>query len=167
MSTNYYLHRHIPRKTLQKIKSLVSDEFIYNGQLQQILDDFKPIHIGKASAGWQFCFDHNDWKYYDKTKKSIRTFIINELLEGGQLVDEYGKPTTLVRLWDIVEKNKDGLNSKTNYELERKEWEEYQLNPEKFTDRYFKPHPPSTLELQYPDILTDEGLRFAYSTDFC
>lgn len=134
METNYYLRRAIHLPKLKELKELVNPEDIYNGSLQKALEEVKSIHIGKSSTNGQFCFDHNNWKYYDKTKKGIRTFLIDELLDGGKIVDEHGNFISLIRLWEIVEKSIDVS---------------------------------STLELQYPDMITDEGLRFAYSTNFC
>lgn len=167
MGTNYYVQKAIRPSKIEEIKNLVTPENLYNGKLQEAINEFEEIHIGKSSCGWQFCFDHNDWKYYDKTKESINKFISDEILKGGKFIDEYGDSITLKDFWDMVESKKDGFNLKSAYEQELKEYREYQIDPDKFKDRYFKPRCPSLDYTDYPETITNEGLRFSYSTDFC
>lgn len=167
MGTNYYVRKGIRLSKLKELKKLVNPKDIYNGNLQMALGEFEGIHIGKSSYGWQFCFDHNNWKYYDKTRESINNFIWNELCKGGSFVDEYGESITLKDFWEMVDSKKDGLTQETAYKLELEKWKEYSVNPKKFSNRYFKPYPPTDYSKEYPEIITDEGLRFSYSTDFC
>lgn len=166
MGTNYYLRRNIPLPKLERLKKLVNPKDIYSSKLQEALNEFQEIHIGKSSYGWQFLFDHNNWKYYDKTKDSINQFISDELLKGGQFVNEYDEEVTLKDFWDIVESKKDGLTLKSAYEKELEEWRDYQANPTKYADRPFIPHYPRPDYIDYPETITDEGLRFSDSTDF-
>ena len=42
------------------------------------LKEENQVHIGKRSCGWKFLFNHNNWEYYDYTKKSINDFFGNE-----------------------------------------------------------------------------------------
>lgn len=166
MGTNYYLRKHIPLPKLERIKKLVNPTDIYDGKLQEALEEFQEIHIGKSSCGWQFLFDHNNWQYYDKTKASINQFICEEILKGGQFVNEYGEEVSLKDFWELVESKKDGLTLKTSYEKELEEWKDFQVNPIKYADRPFKPYYPQPNYINYPEIITDEGLRFSDTTDF-
>lgn len=42
------------------------------------------VHLGKRSGGWQFAWNHNDWKYY---RNKLELF---EFIREGRVVDEYG-----------------------------------------------------------------------------
>lgn len=171
MSTNYYLYRKIPETTKEKLRSLISEETIYDGSLQEALEDYKPIHIGHSAVGWQFCFDHNDCKYYNKSHDSINAFLEKEITEGGKLVDEYGTEITVEQLWDKVKQAQDGWNLQSYYQYELEKYRRYCAHPQEFVDvpDELKPHRPSDFILNHPDIFSDDEwhLRFADTTDFC
>lgn len=158
MGMNYSLYRHIPKTDIDSLKCLVNEENIYNGNLADNLERFKPIHIGKSSRGWQFLFDHNNWQYYEGTKASINAFLQDEIFKGGRIIDESLDEITLKELWEIVEFHKDGLNAKSGYEHDLKIWQEYKSNPDKFKNAYFKPVKPITWDNL--EIISD-GLRFS------
>ena len=42
------------------------------------------VHLGKRSGGWQFAWNHQNWKYYS-TKEDLFNFI-----KSGRVVNEYG-----------------------------------------------------------------------------
>lgn len=42
------------------------------------------IHLGKSSAGWQFCFQYNGGKYYKNFKE------MKDWLRDKEIEDEYG-----------------------------------------------------------------------------
>lgn len=52
MGTNYYVRKAIRPSKLEELKKLVNPEDIYNGKLNEALEEFKEIHIGKSSYGW-------------------------------------------------------------------------------------------------------------------
>lgn len=166
MGTNYYVRKGIRPSKIKELKKLVNPEDIYNGNLQEALGEFHEIHIGKSSLGWQFCFDHNNGEYYDRTRKSINNFIQHELDNGGSFVDEYGKPVTLEEFWKLVDSKKGGFTQETAYRHNLEEWKNYMPHPAFYEDRYFKPMPPTDYSKNYPETITDEGLRFASYTDF-
>lgn len=166
MGTNYYIVKHIRSSKLEEIKNLVTEENIYNGKLIDALNEFKKIHLGKSSVGWQFLFDHNNREYYETNKESINDFIKTELQNGGKLIDEYGEKIPIDIFWKIVDDHKDGFDLRSNYYYELERWNEYKNNPEKFKDEYSKPHKPFPDYMNFPEVF-DDGLRFAFSTDFC
>lgn len=163
MGTNYYIRKHLRPSKLKELKDLVNEESIYNGELNKALEDFKEIHIGKKSVGWRFCFDHNNWKYFNETRNSIKNFLEKEINEGGKLVDEYNVTINLKDFWDIVDNSKDGFIGESYYNYEKTRYEDYLKNPEKYKEEFFKPSKP----ISFPEIITEEGLRFCNSTDFC
>jgi len=170
MSRNYYLRPKIDSRTLDKIKECVTEQCIYDGSLRTVLEDYNEIHLGKSSCGWQFCFDHNDWKYFEPAKQSIERFIHKTLSEGGSLVDEYGSPVSEQGFWEIVDEHKDGWNLQSFYDEQLKKWNEYLVNPEKFADHVLKPYEPKEwLIKNHPDIFSKDGhnLWFAHNTGFC
>jgi hypothetical protein len=46
------------------------------------------VHLGKRSGGWQFAWNHQNWKYYS-TKEELFNFI-----KSGRVVNEYGDEVT-------------------------------------------------------------------------
>lgn len=142
MGTNYYfIPKHDELAEIQKAHELV-DERRWNDLIDFIENDItEKIHIGKSSMGWQFLFNHNNGKYYAKTRKSIDDFIRGE----GNLVDEYGENITPDDFWNIVDNHKDGLNS-------------YTCDENSLISRAY-----------CHDTFSEDGenLRFACSTEFC
>lgn len=78
------------------------------------------IHIGKSSGGWKFLFNHNNWKYYDYSRKSINTF----LESCDYIYDEYDRRITVEEFWALVDSKKDGFTGKSYSEYEVKQAEE-------------------------------------------
>lgn len=77
------------------------------------LDD--PIHIGKASVGWQFLFASND-SYYEDTRDSIESFIRKAVKHGTYcLEDEYGQSMTPDEFWTEYVDNRKDLKSSGDY----------------------------------------------------
>lgn len=64
------------------------------------------VHIGKSSHGWQFLFNHNDWKYFSREDK--RSFV--EFFENGIIIDETGQVWEHADFWLMVNQKKDLLN---------------------------------------------------------
>lgn len=169
MSTNYYLRRKIPTARLKEIKGLVNDEGIYGGKLDEALSKFHEIHIGKSSMGWQFLFNHNDGKYYKKTRDSIDSFLRAEVGKGGKLVNEYGDEMSIDRFWNMVQVHKDGFDLKSYYKYNCDRWRNYQEHPEEYGDNAFKPARPVDFSLDHPETFSLDKwhLRFSDSTEFC
>lgn len=163
MGTNYYLRRAVRPSKLEEIKELVTQENIYNGTLEEALQELKPIHIGKHSAGWQFLFNHNHKKYYDTNKNSIAKFLEDEVNKGGELLNKYLEPISIKNFWELVNSDRDGFTMESYYWHELSRWKRYQTNPEEFKDDIFKPTHPDHLFTEF----IEDGLRFSNSTEFC
>lgn len=56
------------------------------------------IHLGKRSSGWKFIFNHNNWKYYDYTEKSIKEF----LKSCDRIFDEYDNDYTVQKFVSMI-----------------------------------------------------------------
>lgn len=108
MGTNYYAIK-IP--TLKEKKHFIKLADLNKwGELRNELP--QEIHIGKSSAGWKFCFDHNNWEYWGKTTESLKAF-----LDTCVLYDEYGRDCTHDDFWALVDRKKDAsidFNYSTN-----------------------------------------------------
>jgi hypothetical protein len=90
MGTNYYVVKKINDDNfindINKIVKISSAFKLKNNIEKYIQNKCAIVHIGKSSGGWKFLFNHNDEKYYKKTRDSIDKFIRNNIL-----YDEYGK----------------------------------------------------------------------------
>jgi len=168
MSKNYYLKRHIPSSALKEIRKQVTEENIYEGVLQDILDEYRIIHLGKSAVGWQFLFNHNNGMYYEKSYDSINAFIHKVIDEGGRFIDEYGKDINPDDFWDMVKENQGKLDAASAYQKELLEWEDYNSHPEKYKDSILKPYPPVGWHVYHPETFSDDymHLRFSDFTEF-
>lgn len=154
------------------------------------------IHLGKRSCGWKFLWNPNwyklrkghieytdngngsksgHWvddgydvfKYYDLTKKSIKTFIDREDVE---IYDEYNEKQDKEEFWEMVknwgyEKDDKGWDGEA-YE----EWEKSQ-NPNHRTYEYKTDYTRFLEECgftmcKYNTDFYSDGLRFATTTEF-
>lgn len=168
MGTNYYVRKAIRPSAIKKLKDLVNERDIYDGVLQEALDEYKEIHIGKSSAGWQFCFDHNNGKYYKKTYESINSFLRNVIKEGGHLVTEYGEDVSVDDFWNMVRAKKEGFDANTYYLRESEIYKDYLRHPEKYKEVNLKPAHPFIDLYDKETFSQDEWhLRFSDATDFC
>ena len=122
MSTNYYA---IDKETVDKLETAKINSLseVYEANLDHLTDMIEEyydnrmpekIHIGKQSMGWQFAFDHNDWKYFDKSKKSILNF-----LSKCKLYNEYDDEVDLSHILQLVEDNKNMINNEQYYSKNR------------------------------------------------
>lgn len=99
MGTNVYAYLRSPKEiksaACAKIEQLAKegkfDDLVEYIEITKDELNKNEIHIGKRSGGWQFNFDHNEWKYYDFTKESIMNF----LKLCSTIADEYGREYTL------------------------------------------------------------------------
>lgn len=98
MGTNYYGMKIPTEEDKIKIKQAVDNG--HWGLVKELIPE--KIHIGKSSGGWQFCFDHNYWQYFDKDYNEIKEFI-NSLY----ITDEYGENITRRSFWKKVERKKE------------------------------------------------------------
>lgn len=55
------------------------------------------IHLGKASAGWQFSFQYNGGKFYKNVPE------MKEWLKDKQIVNEYGDKISQWEFWEMVD----------------------------------------------------------------
>ena len=116
MGTNFYAV--IPmksrnKKTLESLINQLQENFNkdnYNDLLldvnilQEELNDMikgTEIHLGKRSAGWSFCWDANELKYYKPSLKSIHKWIVDN---KAIIQDEYGD----IYSWDDFINNEIG-----------------------------------------------------------
>lgn len=92
MGTNYYA---IPKlEDIQKqaiIKAIEDNDFLKVKRLNP-----KEIHIGKSSMGWEFLFNHNDWKYFHDLES------LNLFLSSCKIYDEYDEEIPLDEFWSMV-----------------------------------------------------------------
>lgn len=126
MGTNAYAFIKRPDTSLfDKYKETGIKKFLY-----QFLDYYNKhaeenkIHLGKRSSGWKFIFNHNNWKYYDYTEKSIKEF----LKSCDRIFDEYDNDYTVEEFWEkFIESGKNGFDDKDyyEYELERADSNEF------------------------------------------
>lgn len=99
MGTNYYAIRKASDDLKAKIiLAIKQDDFETAKNLIP-----EKVHIGKSSAGWQFCFNHNDWKYF---KRSLQD--LEEFLSSSKITNEYGEDVSSDEFWKMVELKKDG-----------------------------------------------------------
>ena len=102
MGTNYYGIKIPTEKDKIKIKKAIDkNEW---GTVRELIPE--RIHIGKSSAGWEFCFDHNYWQYFEKDHVEIKEFI-NSL----SIFDEYGESIPHRTFWEKVVSKIGGLVS--------------------------------------------------------
>lgn len=87
MGTNFYLRRKLDEDTKKVLKQYVDTSNI--DMIEEILKDYKEIHIGKRSYGWKFLWDAHYFKYFKPNKKSLF-----EWLKSGDIYDEYGEKFT-------------------------------------------------------------------------
>lgn len=117
----------------------------------KMLNELQPVkvHLGKRSWGWQFLWNHNNEKYYEKTLESIKKFLEED---NGFIIDEYGERFT------------------TDQFLNLEIGEAMYNDPERFINGI---QHDADGELTYAwfkcsgyEFTTDEGLRFSVSTEF-
>ena len=94
----------------------VSDEIVtmivtYIASLHSQIED---VHIGKASRGWAFTFNHNDWKYFTD-KQSLY-----ERLKTVEIYDEYNRHISYEDFINEIESKFDGEYA-TRYKVENPE----------------------------------------------
>jgi hypothetical protein len=141
MGTNYYGMR-IPTEN-DKIalkKAIDNNDF---SELERLTP--KQIHLGKSSAGWEFLFNHNDWKYFGQTFNEVKSFIQNCAIRN-----EYDEDVSFEDFWQMVENKKGVLHHKKYMD----EW-----------DRIHPNQPKPSYANEETDIEVD-GLRFSKWTEF-
>lgn len=156
MGTNYYAIPNVDQKEIKTkiIKKIKTDDF---DDAIELIQDLKTktvtgIHIGKSSCGWKFCFDHNNWKYFEQDKQSIVDFI-----NSCEIIDEYGSPISTDEFWKLVESKQDGIDNREYYT----NWNKY--------NKDFNGNPisrPLYILNDYGEFYVDD-LKFSTSTDFC
>jgi hypothetical protein len=87
MGTNYYVTTRPPCPTCNR--------------------HYESVHLGKSSAGWQFCFAWNDGEHYT-TPVELKSWLADK-----QIRDEYDEVIDHDKFWDLVEAKRDGLCQRT------------------------------------------------------
>lgn len=120
-------------------------------EYHEMLKELQPVivHLGKRSWGWQFLWNHNNEKYYEKTLQSIKEFLDED---NGFIIDEYGERFT------------------TDQFLNEEIGEAMYNDPERFINGYQYDAKKESSYLwascaKY-EFTTEEGLRFSVSTEF-
>lgn len=101
MGTNFYCIPKCERKNSLKnisndlINYIEKNDFINNDEVDRYIEAMKSclpkeIHLGKRSAGWQFLWDFNNWKYYKDNLDSIKEFLKDKII-----YNEYGEQFTI------------------------------------------------------------------------
>lgn len=192
MGTNFYIKIPIKarsnvlqfaEKLIDLLKSNKANKYNVADLCYEIQESFKDqyIHLGKRSAGWAFCWDLNEMKFYEPTLESIRKFIDDN---NAIIVDEYGEKFN----WDqfINDELKTFLHpGKTEVVINDGE----KVLVDRYTHQtYALAHPnergwftndpkahewnleqwakDGNVDYAYDELITNENLRFALYTDF-
>lgn len=87
MGTNFYLKKKLNKDAKELLKKYIDEDNL--DAIDEVLKDYKEIHIGKRSCGWKFLWDAHYFKYFEPNKKSLF-----EWLKSGDIYDEYGRKFT-------------------------------------------------------------------------
>jgi hypothetical protein len=105
VSTNYYAIPKVDDEVKKQMKAAIdADDYV---KLKELLPD--KVHLGKSAGGWNFLFNHNDWRYFSNNEASIQWFLSN-----CALYDEYNHTVSLNEFWVMVE-NKKKLKPEMQY----------------------------------------------------
>lgn len=156
MGTNFDLRKRINKEEKEKLKQLIEDE-----NWDELVENIPEIiHIGKRSAGWKFCWDAHDFRYFNPTKESLI-----EWLKSGDIYDEYGEKYTFDQFWN-EEIWFDGLDCAEYYEkYDEKNPDPYKYwvrSPEKISEYWMK---YGIVVNKYNEFYID-NLRFTVDEDF-
>lgn len=161
MGTNYYAIKKKDREYMRKKREIIN--LLKENNLEGASEKLEElnqvyaigIHLGKKSYGWRFLFDHNDEKYYESNKTSIKEF----LRKGYIIRDEYGRLVSKREFWKMVTlsmKDKKNIGN-MEYDMEYPEYAyPYSYPPDKIAQKYNVSH------CEY----YNDGLRFSDRTDF-
>lgn len=98
MGMNYYLEVCSQETKQEILKAVQNDHFEI---ARRLLNENPQIHIGKSSGGWQFTFNHHNWKYYNSVES------LQAWLKSGTIICEYGTQVTFEDFWKTVEIKKN------------------------------------------------------------
>ncbi len=143
MGTNYY---RIPTQLeMEERKAeLIKDIADLDWDMESAWDRFTKgtsIHLGKRSAGWKFCWNFHNNKYYSNKEELIQ-FVLS-----GRVVNEYGDKIEPQEFLDMAFEwgQPDGLIVDEKYTRENSSWIS---NPQDYADKII------------------DGLRVSSSTKF-
>lgn len=118
------------------------------------------IHLGKRSGGWQFLWNHNNFKWYGITLESIIEFLRTT---RGVIVNEYGDEFTLKQF--IEEEIGDAMYHDTERYINSTDY--HRQNPNAF--RFSTPREITFDGVRYTSAYGDYNIgdiRFSTSTEF-
>jgi len=74
-------------------------------------DEDGPLHIGKSSVGWRFTFHECvvGEAVLNSTGAWRRFLAMIDTAPGSPIEDEYGRSISVMELFDLIERKKDGL----------------------------------------------------------
>ncbi len=99
MGCNYYAIKRATDDLKKEIIDAVnSNDFVLAKELMP-----EKIHVGKSSHGWKFCFNHNNWEYFEKSRESLEEFLL-----ACDIYDEDGSKVSSDEFWEMVESKEFG-----------------------------------------------------------
>lgn len=104
MGCNYFLVNRNEAEILEKVNIILKQENAHHFHCSPMR-----IHLGKSSGGWQFCFNHNDWKYY-----SSRLDMLYAWTMKYKIIDQYDSEISYKDFWDIVKSSENQLFDNEN-----------------------------------------------------
>ena len=181
MGTNFYTKIIDSKEEKESLKrtfnSFLKGKISKDALISVINNSNKEIHLGKRSGGWQFLWDHNNGKYYDLSLKDIESFIKDKCF--NTVYDEYGdfyswKEFITKEIGSFLYKDNNHFNGESyeKYVIENplEKWntigeirlarETLASNKKTITIRN------KNYEVYCHDFTTEDGLRFADSTEF-
>lgn len=189
MGINYYAKIKPSEKDRMSLISLIEEGKDYEAIVDRALSLYGIndmynynrgiVHLGKASAGWKFLWNPNQWKidvghydstlnqyipeyriekYYDLTKKSISEFLRRE---DVTIYDEYGEEYTAEQFLNIALNHcVDGLDSNSAHKKKYEGFWDMSERQNMWRSQSYQ------FENIYQSDFYSDGLRFSISTDF-
>ena len=145
MGTNFYVRQIMTEKQKEKLHKLIDENKFNEIRLAIPVQ----VHIGKRSAGWRFCFNHNDWEWYSDVED------LKQFIQSNELYDEYGEEIEFDDFWN---------------DIEAREKDPKMLDGDRYEERWDEIHPntpkPDYMRRGYKGDEDHFGYRFSTSTDF-
>lgn len=102
MSMNYYAKPRVGIRKIKQLEKILRDNGFSTDIARSALNDSK-VHLGTEAFGWRFLFNHNNWRHFKKSKKSVQEFTKRYLIE-----DNYGNKVSYLKFWKMIESCEKG-----------------------------------------------------------
>lgn len=103
MSINYYARPRVGIRKIKQLEKILTDNG-YSKDIAKSALHHSVVHLGKYAFGWQFCFNHNNWKHFKNNRKSVEEFTKRYIIQ-----DQYGNKVTYLRFWKMVDFANKGM----------------------------------------------------------